>query len=341
MQWGGVNHNFIPKKLANLESNSKDSNPQDSIKTIKNKIDCHEFANANSLNNKDSKNLENPQHFNSVDSINQYFIESKNNPVLALLNEDSKLDSISSQFNIPKEILKTLFSPIDFVTKELFYTNNCPFLPKLYGIYKNTKEIDFEALPNSFVLKTNHDCGGVVIVENKQGLLENRYILEQMLQKLEHHLHSNYYDISREYHYKAIESRIFAEEMLYEKQDKTTKIPENFRYFTFQNADKLIIQVDDANYEHTHIRHFYDDKWNFLPFTYNFEVLKDEIKKPAALNTMNKIARILLGNFSFIRIDLYALDKKVYVGELTFTPFGGSCKFKPSEYDKILGDMWK
>lgn len=61
-----------------------------------------------------------------------------------------------------------LFAKIDTISPLLFESNICPYLPKLYGIYKSFDEIDFRILPHSFVIKTNHDCGGVIIVPNKE-----------------------------------------------------------------------------------------------------------------------------------------------------------------------------
>ena len=71
-----------------------------------------------------------------------------------------------------------LFKPIDTLTQELFNTNSCKYLPKLYGIYKNVADINFDELPNSFVLKTNHDCGGVVLVPNKEAFLKDSKIYQ-------------------------------------------------------------------------------------------------------------------------------------------------------------------
>ena len=104
-----------------------------------------------------------------------------------------------------------LFAPIDSLTQLLFETNICPFLPKLYGIYRSVEDIDFDTLPQSFVLKTNHDCGGVVIVPDKEAFLRDSKKFSEAMEKLTKHLNTNFYTLYREYHYKDIEPRIFAE----------------------------------------------------------------------------------------------------------------------------------
>ncbi|EFO9318493.1 hypothetical protein PIR45_001510 [Campylobacter lari] len=75
-------------------------------------------------------------------------------------------------------------------------------MPKIYGVYKHTKDIDFNQLPDSFVIKTNHDWGGVVVVDNKVNFLADTNKKIECLAKLQKHLDRNYYDISKEWHYK-------------------------------------------------------------------------------------------------------------------------------------------
>ena len=133
-----------------------------------------------------------------------------------LANSPTFLDSHTSS--------SPLFAPIDSLTQLLFETNICPFLPKLYGIYKNVEEIDFTVLPQSFVLKTNHDSGGVVIVPDKEVFLGDSKVFNEAMAKLTKHLNTNFYTLYREYHYKDIEPRIFAEELLGEQVDELNSL---------------------------------------------------------------------------------------------------------------------
>ncbi|STP13692.1 ATP-grasp fold amidoligase family protein [Helicobacter cinaedi] len=244
-----------------------------------------------------------------------------------------------------------LFQPIDTLTQELFNTNECQYLPKLYGIYKSVNEIDFSKLPQSFVLKTNHDCGGVVLVKDKVAFLKDSKSFNEAMTKLTTHLNTNFYTMYREWHYKDIEPRIFAEEMLGEQERgiegqtllpniDTTAISINvlvYRFFTFGKTK--YIQASDMDVYGT--RYFYDANWNFQPFSYNNKILSDELPKPKILEESVMIANMLSYLFSFVRVDLYIMPQKVIVGELTFTPEGGTGRFTPQEWDKKLGDLWK
>ena len=244
-----------------------------------------------------------------------------------------------------------LFQPIDTLTQELFNANECQYLPKLYGIYKSVDEIDFSKLPQSFVLKTNHDCGGVVLVKDKDTFLKDSKTFNEAMTKLTNHLNTNFYTLYREWHYKDIEPRIFAEEMLGEQERgiegqillpniDTTAISINvlvYRFFTF--GETKYIQASDMDVYGT--RYFYDKNWNFQPFSYNNKILSDELPKPKILEESVMIANMLSYLFSFVRVDLYIMPQKVIVGELTFTPEGGTCKFTPNEWDRKLGELWK
>lgn len=155
--------------------------------------------------------------------------------------------------------------------------------------------------------------------------------------KLTKHLETNYYQVFREYHYKDIEPRIFVEELLGEVEGKSCKIVENYRIFTFVTS--LFIQIDDAEYWRTHKRWFYNENWEFQPFSYNMPILRDEIKCPRNLETMKYIARCLASKIGFVRVDLYEYQNKVFVGELTFTPCGGVGKWS-GDWDNKLGSLW-
>ena len=130
---------------------------------------------------------------------------------------------------------------------------------------------------------------------------------------------------------------------LFEKSDfhKSFHIPDNYRIFTFGKSHKYMVQVDDAEYWSSHKRYFYDEFWQFQPFSYNMPVLTDDIKKPKHLKLMLTIAYLLAYDCGFVRVDLYDVADKVYVGELTLTPVGGSGRFTPQEWDKKLGDLWE
>ncbi|CAM3394043.1 ATP-grasp fold amidoligase family protein [Helicobacter labetoulli] len=171
------------------------------------------------------------------------------------------------------------------------------------------------------------------------------------MDKLTTHLNTNFYTLYREWHYKDIEPRIFAEEMLGDQEARgidgqtllsninTTSISIDvivYRFFNF--GETKYIQASDMDVYGT--RYFYDKDWNFQLFSYNNKVLSDEMPKPKMLEKSVMIANALSRIFGFVRVDLYIMSKQVIVGELTFTPESGAGRFTPSEWDKKLGDLW-
>lgn len=110
----------------------------------------------------------------------------------------------------------------------------------------------------------------------------------------------------------------------------------NYRFFCFDEA--RYIQASDLDLYGT--RYFYDTEWRFQNFTYNHIVLKDEMPRPKLLEQAVRFANMLASSFSFVRVDLYMFSYNIIVGELTFTPDGGTGKFTPKEWDKNLGDLW-
>lgn len=203
--------------------------------------------------------------------------------------------------------------------------------------------IDFETLPQSFVLKTNHDCGGVVLVKDKSAFLSDKVALQNALDKLRKHLATNYYTLCREYHYKDIEPKIFAEELL--SQDFSD--PTTYKFHIFgRNNENNFIQVTTDRFSSEYQRSIFTPFWELTPFGLGGknENLKHIPQCPQSITEMYEIAQILASGFDYVRVDLYEADyqraKKAFVGELTFTPMGGTDRFYPSNYDLILGSAW-
>ncbi len=197
-------------------------------------------------------------------------------------------------------------------------------------MWKTTSDIAFDMLPNAFVLKTNHDCGGVVIVPNKEIFLKNKDTYNKAIQKLHKHLTTNYYNLFREWHYKDIQPKLFAEELAGEEL-------QDYRFHIF-GGKVAFIQV--ANSTHTK-NNCFDTKWNLLPFTYRNQISQEEIPAPKNLKSMIEISSTLGDIFDYVRVDLFCVGEKIFVGELTFTPNCGTAMFDPSKWDKYFGTLWK
>lgn len=202
-------------------------------------------------------------------------------------------------------------------------------LNDLYCVYKSTKEIDYNELPKSFVLKVTHGSGQNIIVQDKSTIDET-----QINKKLDIFMKFNHYYSGREWAYKNIPPRIVCEKYL----DDNGKPPKDYKIFCFGGEPK-IIQVDTDRFDE-HKRSFYDIDWNKLNVVYKY---KDAgtIDKPHTLNTMLEYAGKLSSEFPFVRVDFYEISDRVIFGEMTFYPENATVLFSPDEYNVMLGTYLK
>ena len=198
------------------------------------------------------------------------------------------------------------------------------------GVWNSVEEINFDALPDSFVLKTTHDCGGLVICENKAELDK-----EAAKRKLNHSLHTDYFIQYREWPYKNVNPRILAEEYMLDESGTQLK---DYKVFNF-NGEPFCIQVDFDRFT-DHKKNMYSTNWELLDFSFNYPAHPEiAIDKPENLDEMLRIAKILSQGEPFVRTDFYSVNGRLYVGEITFFPASGYGKFVPEKYDRIFGDM--
>lgn len=198
------------------------------------------------------------------------------------------------------------------------------------AVYDNVNDIDFDKLPNQFVLKCTHDSGGIVICEDKSKLN-----VKKALNKLNDSLSHTFYNVTREYPYKNVTPRIIAEPYLVDESGWQLK---DYKVFVFNGIPRFI-EVDYDRYI-GHKLNVYDTDWNFIDFYMTSPNDKNvEIKRPAQLEKMLEFAEKLATNIPFLRVDFYSIGDKLYFGELTFYPGCGFIDFHPQKYDLILGDM--
>ena len=198
------------------------------------------------------------------------------------------------------------------------------------AVYERAEDIDFDYLPDQFVLKLTHDSGGVIICKNKAKLNRNKVI-----KVLNRGLKREYYWQNREWPYKDIKPRIIAEKYMVDESGTELK---DYKIFCF-NGEPKIVQVDYDRFVN-HKRNLYDLEWNRLPFTLQFPTdWNREIPKPEGLREMLDVAKKFSKGIPHVRVDLYHINGKIYFGELTFFHGSGLERFYPSERDKIIGDM--
>jgi len=197
-----------------------------------------------------------------------------------------------------------------------------------FGVWDSPDDIDWDDLPNQFVLKTSHGGGksGVVICNDKRTI--NKSEISESLRKA---VKQNIYSTFREWPYKNVPKRIIAEKYMCE-QGKSSLV--DYKFFCF-NGNPKFLYVRDAD----KISYISLD-WKKLPFGRADAICADCLpQKPACYEEMVQTAKILSKDFIFVRVDLYEIDNTVYFSELTFYPSSGLLPFKPQEWDKQIGDM--
>jgi len=188
-------------------------------------------------------------------------------------------------------------------------------LPELLGVYNSGSEIDFEALPQKFVLKCTHGCGFNIICTNKDKLNQ-----EMARQQLDAWLKEDYSKSAGELHYASMRPRIICEQFL---DDLAGKQPTDFKVFCFNGkANCVFVATDRDPHGHTDKYDFYDFNWNKLPYYKSSLNAHREIPKPVSFSEIIEVAETLSKPFPFVRMDFYNINGKAILGEMTFTPSG-------------------
>lgn len=205
------------------------------------------------------------------------------------------------------------------------------YLIPLLGVWDSPDEINFDILPDEFVLKCNHNSGlGMCICKNKSTLN-----IEKVKQDLSNGLNENYYLLYREWPYKNVEKKIIAEKYM---SDQGKEL-QDYKIHCFNGIPKIILVCRDRFSDTGLTEDFFDIEWNHLNISReNCKHSVDKIKAPKNLKLMLRLARILSENIPFVRIDFYEINGKVYFGEITFFPASGLKKFIPEKWDIDLGN---
>lgn len=205
-------------------------------------------------------------------------------------------------------------------------------IPKTLGIYKSSKDINLKALPDTFVLKTNHDSGSVYVCNKK---VTN---FEEIFKKLDESINKKYSSIGFEWFYENIEPLIFAEEYLLPAKGKDLN---DYKLFVFNGKYKFGFVASNRS---INLRFaLFEDDYYFVPCEYaHRKPSKKELPaRPENFSEMVKIAEAVGSYFDFARVDLYNTINGIMIGELTFTSMSGFGAFTKKEYDFKYGEYFK
>lgn len=204
------------------------------------------------------------------------------------------------------------------------------YLIPLLGVYSNFNEIDFNTLPDQFVLKCTHDSGGLVICKDKQKL-----DFKDVEKKIKKSLKQNYYYLGREWPYKNVKPRIICEKYMDELSREGLI---DYKFMCFNGEVKCVLVCQNRNSLNGLNIDFYDINWNLMPIKRpNVSSSGELVNKPINYKKMIEYAERLSKGTPFLRVDFYEIAGKLYFGELTFYPNSGLKGFTPESYDTILG----
>lgn len=200
------------------------------------------------------------------------------------------------------------------------------------GVWDNFDDIDFDELPQQFVLKCTHDSEGLVIVKDKDKLDK-----EMAKNKIELALKQNFFYIGREWPYKNVKPRIIAEKYMEDHIDGELR---DYKFFCFDGEPKAMFVASDRASDNVKFDYF-DLNFNHLDIKQKYPHAEQPLRKPVTFEKMIELSKVLSKGFPHVRVDFYEVDGQLYFGELTFYHFSGFMPFEPNKWDKIFGDWIK
>lgn len=208
------------------------------------------------------------------------------------------------------------------------------FIIPTLGVYNSFEEIDFNQLPNQFVIKCTHDSGGLVICKDK-----NKLDIKYAKEKINRHLKTSFYYHAREWPYKNVKPRIIIEKYMQNEQDTSLK---DYKFYCFHGTPKYLYVSEGLEDHSTAKISFFDMDFNFVEFgRSDFSRFEEKPEKPLNFEKMVELAKKLSKDMIFVRVDFYEINKTIYFSELTFSPCGGFMPFEPKVYDERLGELLK
>lgn len=202
------------------------------------------------------------------------------------------------------------------------------------GVWDKFDDIDFDSLPDGFILKCAHDSSKGVVVKDK-----SKMNLCAMKKRMEYYQKRTYFTKNREYPYRDVPHRLIAEQFLVNGSDNELK---DYKFFCFNGKAEYCQLIADRTTDET--IDFYDRQWIHQEFIglnpdvhHSGKIEACPVNYEEMLYVADKLSTSI--SHPFVRIDLYNVNGKVYFGEVTFFPGSGFGRFSPNKWDRILGDM--
>lgn len=249
-------------------------------------------------------NLENPQTFNEKIQW------------LKLHGEDTLLTRLADKYEVRQWVSERIGEK---------------YLVPLLGVWNSAEEIEFDALPQKFVLKATHGCEMNIIVSDARKL--DREVARK---RIERWLNLNFAFMDGfQMQYANIRPRVLAEEYMENSGGDIF----DYKFWCFKGKCHYIQFLSER--KKSLKMAFFDRQWNVMPFVYDFERNPTPPPKPDNLELMIELSEKLAAGFEHVRVDFYRLDDgTIRFGEMTFTSASGRCKWDPPEWNLRLGQMF-
>ena len=200
------------------------------------------------------------------------------------------------------------------------------------GVYDKFDDIDFEKLPDKFVLKCTHDSGSTIVCRDK-----DNFDYKQTKKKINKLLKKNFFYGGREWPYKNVKPRIIVEKFMQNGEEKELK---DYKFYCFSGIPKFLYVSEGLENHETARISFFDMNFNFEDFSRtDYKKMDKKPDKPVNFEKMKELAAKLSKGIPFVRIDLYEINGQLYFSEFTFSPCSGFMLFNPEEYDEIVGNL--
>lgn len=203
------------------------------------------------------------------------------------------------------------------------------YLIPLLGVWDKFDDVEFDKLPNQFVLKCNHDSGGLVICTDKSKL-----DIKEAKKKIDKAMKINYFWVGREWAYKDVKPRIVAEKYMVDESGTELK---DYKFSCFHGKVKFLQIFSNRGKTGDVKGDFFDIEFNHMQVRRVIPNSGKKISKPYNFEKMIELAEFLSKDIPFLRVDFYEVDKKIYFGELTFYPASGFRYFEPAEWNYTFG----
>jgi hypothetical protein len=250
-------------------------------------------------------NLQNPQRF--TEKLQWYKLHYRN-PLMTRCADKFEVKNVMREYGLEKHVAK------------------------LYQVVNDVHEIDFDLLPESFVIKSTNSSGTNIFVHDKSKIDFNQ--IEKDVKKWKQ---AKTVCVGREWAYKNIPQKLIVEEIIpCDKKNKNGLIDYKFLCF---NGEPKVVWVDINRFTN-HVRRFFDLDWNVIDVESNHPSADFPIPKPDHFDEMVNLSKKLSADFPFVRVDLYNTCGQIYLGELTFYPWSGTVQFTPDSFDYTLGEMF-